>query len=106
MLASERSVTGRTSKARSDSSATATTSEWRASGQAPCRLFRLPEMTRRHTFCSMIPEEIDLQQLAHELRHALKPGDPVGYLRGKALMRDVLVHERQFSELEAEELID
>lgn len=54
----------------------------------------------------MIPEDLDLQELTHSLRAALKPGDPIGYLRGKALMRDVLVHERHFSELEAEELID
>ncbi len=54
----------------------------------------------------MIPEDIDLQELADQLRHVLKPGDPIGYLRGKALMRDVLVHERQLSDLEAEELID
>jgi len=54
----------------------------------------------------MIPEDIDLQELTHSLRQALKPGDPVGYLRGKSLMRDVLVHERGYSDLEAEELID
>ena len=54
----------------------------------------------------MIPEDIDLQELTHSLRMALKPGDPVGYLRGKSLMRDVLVHDRGYSELEAEELID
>lgn len=54
----------------------------------------------------MIPEEIDLQTVAEELRVALAPGDPVGYLRGKALMRDVLVEQKALSELEAEELID
>lgn len=53
----------------------------------------------------MNPEEIDLQALAYELRAAL-PGGPEGYLRGKALMRDVLVARRNLSELEAEELID
>lgn len=53
----------------------------------------------------MIAEEIDLQALVEELRHAL-PGGPVGYLRGKALMRDALVARRRVSELEAEELID
>lgn len=41
-----------------------------------------------------------------ELKRTLGPGEPVGYLRGKALMRDVLVSMRGFSELEAEELID
>jgi hypothetical protein len=54
----------------------------------------------------MVPEEIDLQKLADELKAALGPGEPVGYLRGKALMRDILVNQRQLSELEAEELID
>jgi hypothetical protein len=54
----------------------------------------------------MIPDDLDLEKLAQELRTQLLPGQPVGYLRGKSLMRDVLVHERNFSELEAEELID
>lgn len=54
----------------------------------------------------MIPEDIDLQQLTEELRAALGPGEPVGYLRGKALMRDTLVERKGFSQLEAEELID
>lgn len=54
----------------------------------------------------MISEELDLQQLTAELKAQLHPGEPIGYLRGKALMRDVLVHLRPFSEYEAEELID
>ncbi|MFP2934039.1 hypothetical protein ACLESO_54720 [Pyxidicoccus sp. 3LG] len=54
----------------------------------------------------MISEDLDLQQLTAELKRTLGPGEPVGYLRGKALMRDVLVSMRGFSELEAEELID
>ena len=54
----------------------------------------------------MIPEDLDLQRLTAELKSALGPGEPVGYLRGKSLMRDVLVARRSFSELEAEELID
>lgn len=49
--------------------------------------------------------DLDLKALAEELRVALGEA-PVGYLRGKARMRDTLVHERGFSELEAEELID
>lgn len=53
----------------------------------------------------MIPEDIDLRQLTEELKSSL-PMDPVGYLRGKALMRDVLVERKSFSELEAEDLID
>ena len=54
----------------------------------------------------MISEDIDLQQLTAELKRALGPGEPVGYLRGKSVMRNLLVDMRGFSELEAEELID
>jgi hypothetical protein len=54
----------------------------------------------------MISEDLDLQQLTVDLKSALPPGEPVGYLRGKALMRDMLLRMRDFSELEAEELID
>jgi hypothetical protein len=54
----------------------------------------------------MNPEEIDLRELAEELRASLHGAEPLGYLRGKALMRDALVKERGYSELEAEELID
>jgi hypothetical protein len=50
-------------------------------------------------------EEVDLQRIADELR-ALLPGGPVGYLRGKALMRDALVERKGYSLLEAEELVD
>jgi len=55
---------------------------------------------------AMISEDLDLQQLTADLKNTLGPGEPIGYLRGKALMRDVLVHMKRFSELEAEELID
>lgn len=58
------------------------------------------------TLEAMISEDLDLQQLTADLKRSLGPGEPVGYLRGKALMRDVLVHMRGFSELEAEELVD
>ncbi len=50
-------------------------------------------------------EQVDLQGLVDELR-ALLPGGPVGYLRGKALMRDALVERKGYSLLEAEELVD
>jgi hypothetical protein len=53
----------------------------------------------------MIPDDLDLESLAEELRAAL-PGGPVGYLRGKSLMRDVLVQRNRLSELEAEEIVD
>jgi len=54
----------------------------------------------------MISEELDLQALTAQLKSLLGPGEPVGYLRGKALMRDILVDRRRISELEAEQLID
>ena len=54
----------------------------------------------------MISDDLDLQQLTAELKAHLAPGEPVGYLRGKALMRDVRVHMKRFSELEAEDLVD
>jgi hypothetical protein len=54
----------------------------------------------------MISDDLDLRQLTTELRETLGPGEPIGYLRGKSQMRDVLVFRRRFSELEAEELID
>jgi hypothetical protein len=54
----------------------------------------------------MISDDLDLRQLTSELRDTLGPGEPIGYLRGKSQMRDVLVFRRRFSELEAEELID
>ncbi|MCI0571844.1 MAG: hypothetical protein L0Y66_13915 [Myxococcaceae bacterium] len=54
----------------------------------------------------MIPEEVDLEELLTALRKGLHPGEPVGYLRGKSLMRDVLVDCCGYSALEAEELVD
>ena len=60
----------------------------------------------RHTLKAMRPEDIDLRELASLLKQRLSEGPPVGYLRGKALMRDVLAEERGISALEAEELVD
>ncbi|WP_257456236.1 hypothetical protein [Archangium lipolyticum] len=54
----------------------------------------------------MISEDLDLRQLTADLKNRLAPGEPVGYLRGKSLMRDMLVDMKGFSEYEAEELID
>jgi len=54
----------------------------------------------------MRPEDIDLNELAEVLKQRLSEGPPLGYLRGKALMRDVLAEERGLSSLEAEELVD
>lgn len=54
----------------------------------------------------MIPEDLDLQALTDDLQRSLHHHGPVGYLRGKSLMRDLLVAEKGFSQLEAEELVD
>jgi hypothetical protein len=54
----------------------------------------------------MRPEDFDLHELAGVLKQRLAEGPPLGYLRGKALMRDVLAQERGLSSLEAEELVD
>ncbi|WP_224245870.1 hypothetical protein [Hyalangium gracile] len=54
----------------------------------------------------MISEDLDLRQLTQDLKAAFAHAEPVGYLRGKSLMRDMLVGMKGFSELEAEELID
>lgn len=54
----------------------------------------------------MISEDLDLRQLTEDLKQALGHVEPVGYLRGKSMMRDILVQTKGFSELEAEELID
>lgn len=54
----------------------------------------------------MIDEDADLGAITADIHDALRHHEPVGYLRGKALMRDVIVHRRGLSELEAEELID
>ena len=54
----------------------------------------------------MTPEELDLAALSLDLRRVLGPGEPVGYLRGKATMRDALVDLHGFSQLEAESVID
>lgn len=56
----------------------------------------------------MISDDLDLRKLTAQLKARLGPGEPVGYLRGKSLMRDMLMdlRDNQFSELEAEELVD
>ncbi|GMT96287.1 hypothetical protein KH5H1_04060 [Corallococcus caeni] len=56
----------------------------------------------------MISDDLDLRKLTADLKARLGPGEPVGYLRGKSLMRDMLLdmRENRFSELEAEELVD
>ena len=54
----------------------------------------------------MISDDLDLRQLASDLKALVGHGEAVGYLRGKSLMRNLLVERKGFSELEAEELID
>lgn len=54
----------------------------------------------------MISDDLDLQQLTADLKQHLGPGEPVGYLRGKSLMKDILMGMKNFSELEAEEIVD
>jgi hypothetical protein len=54
----------------------------------------------------MIPEDLDLAALSRDLHDALGPGEPVGYLRGKAKMRDALVDLHGFSQLQAESIVD
>lgn len=51
-------------------------------------------------------EDIDLRELAESLKKQLSEGPAMGYLRGKALMRDLLARDRGLSALEAEELVD
>jgi len=54
----------------------------------------------------MIPEDLGLAELARDLQRALRHRGAEGYLRGKSLMRDLLVEEHRFSQLEAEDLVD
>ncbi|MBU8898279.1 hypothetical protein DRW03_01075 [Corallococcus sp. H22C18031201] len=54
----------------------------------------------------MTLEDIDLRQLTADLKALLPPGEPIGYLRGKSFMRNLLVEAKGFSALEAEELVD
>ena len=54
----------------------------------------------------MIPEGLDLEQTTKQVIAILGPVEPKGYLRGKAQMRDALVHGMGLSQLEAEELSD
>ena len=51
-------------------------------------------------------EDVDLAQLAAELRQRSPPGEPKGYLRGKATMRDLVVSILGCSQLEAEDLVE
>ena len=54
----------------------------------------------------LIPEDVDLADLAQALQAELAGGDVVGYLEGRTALRDYVVGVLSSSELEAEELID
>jgi len=52
-------------------------------------------------------EDVDLAQLADEIRRHVPPNDPpVGWLRGRSYFRDVVAHVLRCSDLEAEQLVD
>lgn len=51
-------------------------------------------------------DTLDLPRLTEQLHDALRHAEPEGYLRGKSLMRDVLMEKLGLSEYEAEELVD
>jgi hypothetical protein len=52
-------------------------------------------------------ESIDLSDLAERIRRHIPPTDPpVGYLLVRSYFRDVITHELECSELEAEQLVD
>jgi hypothetical protein len=52
-------------------------------------------------------DHLDLAAVAERLRRHIPTNEPpVGYLRGRSYFRDVLAHEFELSDLEAEELVD
>ncbi len=51
-------------------------------------------------------DDIDLRELARQLRDHTPAGSPVGYLRGKAYFRDLAASLLGCSQLQAEELVD
>ncbi len=53
-----------------------------------------------------IIDDVDLAELANALREKAPPGEPKGYLRGKATLRDLVVSILGCSELEAEDLVE
>jgi hypothetical protein len=54
----------------------------------------------------IIPEEVDLTQLVALLRRSFGRHLHASYLRGKTLMRDVLIVEMRCSAFEAEQLVE
>jgi hypothetical protein len=52
-------------------------------------------------------DEVDLYDLAARIRRHIAEGEPpVGYLRGRNYFRDVVAHELDCSDVEAEALVD
>ncbi len=55
---------------------------------------------------TIVPEEIDLNELRRQLEEHFGEAPPAGYLRGKTALRAALVQILQCSELESEQLVD
>jgi hypothetical protein len=55
---------------------------------------------------TIIPEEIDLEELQRQLRQHFGDVPPAGYVRGKTAIRAAIVRLLRCSELEAEQLVD
>jgi competence protein ComEC len=74
---------------------------------ADAALDPLAILRERTQACGVRIEDVDLMEVAERLRRHIPEGEPpVGYLRGRSYFRDVLVHELNCSELEAETLVD
>jgi hypothetical protein len=52
------------------------------------------------------PENVDLAELASELRRVFAGRRPVGYLLGRTALRDAVVNVLSCSQLQAEEIVD
>ena len=55
---------------------------------------------------TLIPEELDLNELRAQLQRRFGDLPPVGYIEGKTTLRAAVVNILQCSELEAEQLVD
>ena len=55
---------------------------------------------------TLIPEELDLNELRAQLQQRFGDLPPVGYVEGKTTLRAAVVDILQCSELEAEQLVD
>lgn len=59
-----------------------------------------------HNLGRMQMEEIDLLRVSRDLRRDFQNDPPLGYLRGRTLIRNRLAERLRCSALEAEELVD